>query len=156
MRENFPAHRIGTRDAFGIDRYDDALRAVMTARIRNQLRILHRRRIDADFVRARVEQPAHVFDLAHAAADRERNENLCGDRFDDMQDEVAIVAARGDVQKGDLVSALPVVARRNFYRVPGIAQADKIDALDHAAGVDVETGNDALGEHAESGFGIRS
>ena len=40
---------------------------------------------------ARIEQPAHVFDLAHAAADSEGNEHGRGYRFDDVQDQVAPV-----------------------------------------------------------------
>ena len=40
-----------------------------------------------------------------------------------------------------------VVAVGQFHRIAGIAQVDEVDALDHAAAGDVETGNDALGEH---------
>ena len=43
------------------------------------------------------------------------------------------------------IGALLVVARRDFNRVPGIAQFDKIDALDDAAAGDVEAGDDAFG-----------
>ena len=33
-----------------------------------------------------------------------------------------------------------------IHRITGVLQFDKIDALDHAAGSNVETGNDAFGE----------
>ncbi len=39
----------------------------------------------------------------------------------------------GDVEEGDLVGALLVVATGDFDRVAGIAQLDEIDALDDAA-----------------------
>ena len=45
-----------------------------------------------DLVGAGVEQPAHVVDLAHAAADGERDEDLRRHRLDDVQDDVALVA----------------------------------------------------------------
>ena len=62
------------------------------------------------------------------------------------QDQIALVAARGDVEKRELVRALLVVAARDLDRIAGVAQADEIDAFDDAPGVDVEAGNDALGE----------
>ena len=40
-----------------------------------------------------------------------------------------------------------VVALRDLDRIAGVAQADEVDALDDAAVFDVETGNDASGEH---------
>ena len=41
----------------------------------------------------------------------------------------------------------PVVAVGQLDRIARVAQVDEVDALDHAAAGDVETGNDALGEH---------
>ena len=68
------------------------------------------------------------------------------DRLDDVEDEAALVAARGDVEEGELVGALLVVAPRDLDRIAGIAQADEVDAFDDAPGGDVEAGDDALGE----------
>ena len=136
----------GSRHALRVDRDDDALRAVAAGGVGDELRILHRRGIDADLVRARVEQPPHVLDAAHAAAHGERNEDLRRDRFDDVEDETALVAARGDVEKSELVGALLVVAPRDLDRIAGVAQPDEIHAFDHAPGGDVEAGDDALGE----------
>jgi hypothetical protein len=64
-----------------------------------------------------------------------------------VQDQVAPVAGGGDVQKGELVGALLVVARGNFDRIAGVAQLNKVDALDNAAAGHVQAGNDALGKH---------
>ena len=110
------------------------------------------RGVEADLVGARVEQAPHVLDRAHAAADRERDEDLRGHRLDDVQDQVAAVAGRGDVEEGELVGALLVVARGDLDRVAGVAQLDEVDALDDAAGGDVEAGNDAFGEHVGVGL----
>ena len=63
------------------------------------------------------------------------------------QDHVALVAGRGDVEEGELVGALLVVARGDLDRIAGVPQLDEVDALDDTAGGDVEAGNDSLGEH---------
>src|SRR5690606_35305290 len=66
--------------------------------------------------------------------------------LDDGQDQVAAVAGGGDVEEGELVGALFIVAAGDFDRIAGIGQVDEVDALDHPAGRDVEAGNDAAGE----------
>src|SRR5690606_12017877 len=103
--------------------------------------------VDADLVRTGVEQAAHVLDAAHAAADGQRDEDLVGDLLDDVQDDVARVGAGRDVEEGQFIGALLVVAARDLDRIAGVAQLDEVDALDDAPGVDVEAGNDALGQH---------
>ena len=70
-----------------VDRHYDALAADDIARLAHERRVLDRGGIDRDLVRARVEQAAHIGDLAHAAADGERDEHALGDRLDDVQQE---------------------------------------------------------------------
>ena len=137
----------------GVDRDDDALRAVLRRRLADDLGRRDRRRVEAHLVGAGVEEPAHVGDGAHAAADGERDEHLRRDRLDDVQDQVALVAGRGDVEEGELVGALLVVARGDLDRIAGVAQLDEVDALDDAAGGDVEAGNDSFGEHGGDAAG---
>jgi hypothetical protein len=103
--------------------------------------------VHADLVGPGVEQAPHVVDAAHATTDGERDEDLLGHLLDHVQDDVAVVGAGGDVEEGDLVGALLVVAAGNLDRITGIPQFDEIDAFDDPAGGDVEAGNDALGEH---------
>ncbi|MOA57289.1 hypothetical protein D3C78_1814410 [compost metagenome] len=62
-----------------------------------------------------------------------------------MQDQVAVVGTGGNVEEGQLVGALLVIALGDFDRVAGVAQADKIDALDHATGSHVQAGDNAFG-----------
>ena len=64
-----------------------------------------------------------------------------------MQDDVALVAGSRDVEEGHLVGALLVVAAGDLDRIAGIAQIDEVGSLDDPARRDIETGNDALGEH---------
>ena len=46
-------------------------------------------------------------------------------------------------------SSAPVVlvAARDLDRIAGVAQVEEVDPLDDPAAVDVETGNDAFGQH---------
>ena len=129
-----------------VDRHDDALRAVARRRLGDELRVAHARGVDADLVGAGVEQRAHVVDRSHAAADGQRDEHLVGDRLDHVVEQLAVLDARADVEEGELVGALLVVAARDLDRIAGVAQVDEVDALDDAAVGDVEAGNDALGE----------
>lgn len=131
--------------ALGVDGHHDALRTVFVGCVADQLRVGHRGGVEAHLVGAGVEQPPHVGHGAHAATHRERDEYLRGHRLDDVQDQVALVAGGGDVEEGQLVGALFVVARGNLHRVAGIGEIDEVDALHHAAGGDVEAGNDAFG-----------
>src|SRR5262249_53186216 len=97
-------------------------------------------------VRASVQQAPHVLDLAHAAAYRERNEHLRGDGLDDGEDQVALVGACGDVEKGELVRTLLVVAPGDLDRVARVAQPDEFDPFDDAPAVNIQARDDALGK----------
>ena len=68
-------------------------------------------------------------------------------RFDDWQNQIAAIAGGGDVEKGQLISTLLVVASSNFHRIARIAQRHKIDPFDHTATGHVEAGDDAFSEH---------
>jgi hypothetical protein len=55
-----------------------------------------------------------------------------------------LVGLRGDVEEGQFVGALVVVAARDFDGIAGIAQLDEIDALDDTPGSHVQAGDDAF------------
>ena len=50
---------------------------------------------------------------------------------------------RGDIEEAELVGPGGIIGLRLFNRVSGVLQIDEIDALDHPAIGDVETGYDA-------------
>ena len=80
---------------------------------------------------------------AHAAADGERHEaGLRGARHH-VEDGVAVLVARRDVEEGQFVGAGRVIGDRGFDRIARVAQVDEVDALDDAAVLHVEAGNDA-------------
>ena len=131
--------------ALGIYRNHDALRTIPVCRITNHLRIGNGRRIETGLVGPRIQKAAHIFQRAHAATHRQRDKNLAGHRFNDVQDQVTAVAGGGNVQKRQLVGALLVVSGSHLDGIARIAQANEIDALDHTATGYVQTGNDAFG-----------
>ncbi len=85
---------------------------------------------------------------ADAAADGERDEHLLGGALDDVDDRVAVVGRRGDVEEHELVGAFGVVARRELDRVARVAELDEAHALHDATGVDVEARDHPDCEHA--------
>ncbi len=52
-----------------------------------------------------------------------------------------------NVEKAQLVGAGGVIGNGRFHGIAGVAQIDKVDALDHPAVLDVETGDHAHLEH---------
>ena len=62
-------------------------------------------------------------------------------------DRVALLVGGGDVEEDELVGALAVVVGGQLDRVAGVADVDEFDALDDAAGVDVQAGDHALVVH---------
>ena len=138
----FPAARHAAR----VDGDDDALRAEPLGAAADQLGILHRRGVERHLVGAGRQHATHVVDLAQAAADREGDEHLLGTARGQLDDDVAPLVRRGDVEKDQLVGAFAVVARRQLDRVAGVAQPDEVDALDDAPFGDVEAGDDALAQ----------
>ena len=57
---------------------------------------------------------------------------------------------RADVEEGDLVGAFPVIGAGLLHRVACIAERDEVHALDDAAVLHVEAGDDAECEHGST------
>ncbi len=136
------------RHPLGVDRHHDALVAEFLRRLAHELAAGDRGGVDRHLVGAGGEQRADVLDRAHAAADGERHEAGFCSAAHHVEDDVAILVAGGDVEEGELVGAGRVIGDRRRDRVAGVAQIEKLHALDDTAVLDVEAGNDADLEHA--------
>src|SRR5690606_8248335 len=61
----------------------------------------------------------------------------------DVEDRLAVLGARGDVEEAEFVGAGGVISLGRLHRIAGIDQVDEIDALDHSTVLDVEAGDNA-------------
>ena len=82
-----------------------------------------------------------------------RHENHLGRAADDVEHDVPPLVAGGDVEEHQFVGPFGLVAAGHFDRIAGIAQVEKVGSFDHPAAIDVEAGNDALGEHGHDAGG---
>ena len=78
-----------------------------------------------------------------------------GDAADHVEHDVAAFVAGADVEEDQFVGALLLVAARHLDRIAGVAQVEEVDPLDDPAAIDVETGDDAFGEHKVQFIGWR-
>jgi hypothetical protein len=62
-----------------------------------------------------------------------------------VKNEIAAVTGGRDVQEGEFVCALFVVARSNFNGVARISEFYKVNTFDHAATGDIKARNDSFG-----------
>ena len=112
----------------------------------DQAGVVDRRGVDPHLVGAAPQQTVHILRGSHAAAHRQRDEQLLGGPGDDVIRGLAVRAGCGDVQERQLVGTLPIVFGRQFHRVAGIAQVLEMHALDHASGIDIQAGDDSYGQ----------
>ena len=101
--------------------------------------------VDADLFGAGLDQGRDVLDGPDAASDGEGHEALLGDLTDDIEHDLAVFMARGDVEEDQFVGPGAVVLPGNFHGIARIAEGDKVHAFDHAAGFDVEARNNSMG-----------
>ena len=129
--------------ALGVDRDDDRLRAEPLGERGDQRRACERRGVDGDLVGAGGEERVGIGDRADPAADRERDRELLGDAPDDADERVALLERRLHVEEDELVGAAIGVRGAELDRVADVAQLLELDALDDAAGGDVEARDQA-------------
>ena len=113
-----------------------------------QLRPRERGRVDRHLVGAGVEHRLCVGHRPDPAADRERDEHVVGGAARELDDRLALVRGRRDVEQHELVGAGGVVPAGELDGIAGVAQVDEPDALHDPAAVDVEARDHALVVHA--------
>jgi hypothetical protein len=114
--------------------------------------VRERGRVHGNLVRAGGEKLVGIGDRADAAADRERNRELLGDAAHDADEGVALLERRLDVEEDELVGTPVGIRRAELDGIADVAQLLELDALDDAAGGDVETRDQAR----ESDFSLTS
>src|SRR2546427_6896498 len=95
-------------------------------------------------------QRANVLDAPDAAAHGERHIDPLSRLSHDAEHDLPVLVRRRDVEEDQLVGALRVVGFGGSHRIAGITQINEADPLHDTAVLDVETGDDALGQHASA------
>src|SRR5580704_14737211 len=130
--------------ALRVDCQNYRLRAEFSCELEDELRTLHRRRVDGDFVCPRSDHSARVFECANTAARRERDGKLSRDAANRLKKCRTSIARRRNVEHDEFVRTFGVVARGKRDGIAGVAQPNKVDAFDHANAVRIEAGNNAM------------
>ncbi len=130
--------------ALGINRHHNTLAAKALGALIDDLRVVHRRTVDADLVGPGQQNGAQVIDRAQAAAHGKRDKDRVGDAAHHLGDDFARLVRCRYVKKHQLISTFAIVDLSLFNRITGIDKIDEIHALDDTAVLDVQAGNDAF------------
>jgi len=131
----------------GVDSDNDSLGSESHPDFSDEFRTCEGCGVDADLVRAGVENGGSFIGGADAAADSERDEELLGRALYGVEQRAAAFVGRRDVEEDDFVGSRCSVAGREFCGIAGIDEVDELHSFDDAASAHVEAGDDALGQH---------
>ncbi len=131
----------------GVEGEDGALAAEAPGELVEELGPRHRGGVGRDLVGAGLEQRLGIGDLAHAAADGERQRKDLANRAHHLEGVTAALGGGADIEDDELVGALFGVGGGELHRIAGVAQPLELDALDDPAVLDIETRNDPRQQH---------
>jgi hypothetical protein len=98
--------------------------------------------VDPHLVGPRTQQAVNVVNRADASADGQGDEHLLGSSSHHVKGGLAVAAAGSDVEEGQLVGTLLVVALGQLDRITRVTQVLEVDPFDDTAGVHVKAGDD--------------
>ncbi len=141
MGKNFPV----VIDAFGIDGDHNTLGAEALRGFADKGWVADGGRVNANLVGAGIEHGADIGDGTNATADRQRDKDLPGDGTHRLDHGTATFVGGGDVEHGDFVGTLLVIAFGDLDRVPGVADIKEVDTLNDSAPIDIQAWNNSFG-----------
>jgi hypothetical protein len=102
---------------FGVNRHYDALGSEPLGCLPHKHRIEYRGGVDAYLVRAGIQHTPDIRDFANATTHRERYEDLTGYLLNNVDHGLALIRTGRDIQKGDFIGALFIIAPSHFDRI---------------------------------------
>ncbi len=117
----------------------------MAGNLIHHVRACHSGCVDGRLICSVTQKLVHLSDAPHAAAYRQRDKDFFGRPTHDVEGGLAVAGGRCDIKERQLVGTAVVVAVCELHRVSGISKAFKVNALDHAAGINVQAWDDAYG-----------
>ena len=122
-----------------VDGQHNALRTELAGEFGKQFGSGNRGGIDRHLVRSRTKERIHIGHRPNTTAHGQRNEYLFGGAAHHIEHGGPARRRGRHVEECQFVGALSVIRRGQFHRITGVAQVGEVDALDHPAGVDVQT-----------------
>ena len=104
--------------------------------------------VDAYLVRAGLKHLFGILRRLDASAHAKGHKQLARCAPHRIEQGLAALVRRRNVEQNDFIGAFARVARSLRRWIARVDEVDKLHALDHAAGVHVEAGDDALGQHS--------
>lgn len=147
MRYDDPAAPLLGRSRPDVDGDDHALASELPGGFLDQSGARDRSGVNAAFVGAREQQPPDIVERPNPSADGQRQKDAGRGARDDVNNRIAVLMARRDVEKTQLVGSSRVIKARLLDRIARIAQRDEVDAFDDAAVLHIETGDDPEFQH---------
>ena len=129
-----------------VDGHDHGLRPELRGDPADEFRVAQRRAVEADLVRARVEQGGGIVVRRHPTADGERHVERGGGTADEVEHRGASVPRGRDVEDDDLVGAVGRVPGGELDRIARVAEIHEARSLHDAAVSNVEAGEQAFRE----------
>src|SRR5690606_32407194 len=102
---------------------------------------------DRHLVGTGFQQAADILHCSYTTADRQRHEAALCSSPHDVEQGTAVLLARRDVEEAKLVGACRIVSSSVLDRIASVNHVHKADALNNAAVLHVETGDDADLKH---------
>ena len=112
-----------------------------------QVRILNGGGINGDFFGTASQELVDLVNCLDAAAYGERDEDVFGDFFDELDDCFARANGGGDVEEDQLIGAFITVSCAELDGVAGIAEIQEMDAFDNTVVFNIETRDDSFCKH---------
>jgi hypothetical protein len=138
MSEDCPALGPGS---LGIDCNNYALAAEAAGSAFYKAAVINRCGIDRHLIGTGTQKTANIVESSYATAHRQRHETLlrrCAHRF---EQDAAVLVARADIEKAELISTGAIIGGSDLYGVTGVAQVEEARSLYDTAVLYVQAGD---------------
>src|SRR6266568_5920148 len=110
--------------------------------------MLYSRCIERGLIGAGSQRGPDILKAAYTATNGDGNKYLFRGPAHNIKHGGTIFKGSRDIEKNDLIRPFAIVKRGKLYRITGITQVNKVDALDNTSHSHIQTGDDALGQHS--------
>ena len=154
MGENFPARVVALLHLLGINGYNDTLRTKSLSGLTDKFWVVNGRRIDCHLVCTSIQKIANILQLAHTTTHCQGNKHFPSHTLNRMQCGIPVFMTGGNIEKGNFIRALLIVATSHLNRITSIANINKLYAFDYTALIHIKAGNNTLGQTHFSSLNI--